>query len=811
MENAPAKDGRLDRLAPLLLLLVFIVLGAWARLVNAGSSASLWFDEAWRMQRLLDADSPLRQLFSPPNNIDPPLFNLVIYLLAQVHNTELVLRLASIIPGVLAILAAYLVGRQLFAGRWTALLAAFLIAFSPWATIFSKELKPYSLGLLVHLSVLYGVLWFQQRLTLRWTAVLAVTLLLSLFFSPNIVFAFPGICILMLWTAWEKKDRKLFRGTLVAGTVMLAGSILYYALLLQAPGGEDSFDPLKRYWQDHFCPAGSFTATVSWFFQRYLALYDKISFANHSMFDWAGDVLKSLYPLMALAGALIVLLRSRRQFFKLFCLFLLPVLVMVSFNLAGLWPFGPLRMNLFLLAYVLFPSLLLLDQCQRVRPWRNSFLPVGLAAALLMALQFPTDFDDFASRRVIQRDSAGVLTGLIESELEEQPAPLLVSWPGKPSFVYYTRYHETVSPLFREEGKKFKPIILRERDSRLYTNGMLLRTCQEHRQVATYCDHYNNIDQLLFRNDFSVTHQLFDGDKVRACILHSELTGYEDVKKPLFSSKWFSGRSEKWKNLYISPPLPLGNPPPGTLVVVNFDLKFNSDEKLIRFRFFDQDGSPKNLDHPFIENKISRIPRRLKLAAHTRLREPVEAFRLVLAARGTYDFVIDNVTWFITRPAEERPAVAQGTYRPRPGDRWNVFGKVDTLEQFWPDADQSYGWTMGDALIRFDDLAVSPEDTVLMLETHGWMPPGWRNEMNRNGLRVYLNGDRRARFLGPGSDPVRYYYFEIPSGIHTIRTLRIISNTFSPSKLGVGVDARDLGIDLKSVQFPIKAETAPAA
>ena len=208
MEKPPAKNGKVERLAPLLLLFAFILLGAWARVVNAGGSASLWFDEAWRIVRLLEADSVLVQAFSPPNHIDPPVFNLLIYLLAQVHNSELVLRLASIVPGVLAILAAWLVGRQLFASRWTALLAAFLVAFSPWATIFSKELKPYSLVLLLHLSVLYGFLRWRRKVTVGSTLLFAGTMAAALFFSPNIVFAYPGICILLLVTAGEKHDRR---------------------------------------------------------------------------------------------------------------------------------------------------------------------------------------------------------------------------------------------------------------------------------------------------------------------------------------------------------------------------------------------------------------------------------------------------------------------------------------------------------------------------------------------------------------------------------------------------------------------------
>ncbi len=806
MGNSTAKDGRRDRLAPLLLLLVFIVLGAWARLVNAGSSASLWFDEAWRIQHLLDAESLFQQMVSAPNHIDPPLFNLIIYLLAQVHNTELVLRLASIIPGVLAILMAWLVGRQLFAGRWLPLFSAFLVAFSPWMTIFSKELKPYALGVLVHMTVLYGILRYSRTPTARATATFTGLLILALFFSPNIVFAYPGICIAMLAMALRTGTRRRIVEALAAGTALLAGSALYYIAFLHGSVYEQSFNPRTSLW---FCPHETVAAAVGWFFRRYLGFYSKMAFTDYSLFEGVGAFLEILYPLMALAGAALVLFWSRRRFLQLFCLFLMPILAMVPFNILKLWPFGPLRMNLFLMVYIIFPPLILLDQIQRSRSRFSRYVPVGLAAALLMALQFPIHFGDYSSSRVTMRRSAEAVINIIEFNPADPPIPLLINRLGEPSFTYYSRHHQKVSNRFGACAGVFEPRVLASRDSPLYTTGELLRECQKNRQVAIYVSQYNEHDRLLFKNDFSIDHHSFDARNVHSCILHSEIAGYEESLRPLFSSKRFTGDSKEWKVIYRSPPLPLTDPQPGALVIVNFDLTFKSRGTSIQFRFIDQDGSPKPFAPSIIQNTTPGLPRRIESAVYTKIKQRPGTVSLEIAASGSYNFLLKNVNCFMTRTETPKPAIGPGTCQLRAGDRTRVLGALTSLDGFWPDDKHTFGWTTGDTLIRFDDLAVSPEDTVLMLKTFGWMPPGWRNEMNRNGLRVYLNGDRRARFLGPGGDPVRYYYFEIPSGIHTIRTLRIISNTFSPRKLGISDDARDLGIDLKSVQFPAMAQTAP--
>ncbi len=813
-----------------MILFAILALGSWARLVNAGSSASLWFDEAWRIQRLLDSDSLLRQIVSPPNHIDPPLFSLAIYFLAQVHNTELVLRLVSIIPGVLSILLAWLVGRQLFRGRWLPLLSAFLIAFAPWTTIFSKELKPYSLGLLVHLAVVYGFLRYRSHPTTRSTALFVLLLVLALFFSTNIIFAYPGICILMLVMGLSPASRgptaaatgkpgenrgagagKGRRTAVMIGacTALLAASMLYYTFFLHGADSPQSSSHLLSFWHEDFCPGGTISATTGWFFSRYLGFYSKLAFTDYSLFDGAGATLEILYPLMALAGAALVLIRSRRRFLLIICLFLMPVLVMIPFNLFEIWPFGPLRMNLFLMAYIVFPPLLLIDQWQVKWGRIDHFLPVGLIAVILMILQFPFAWNGYTSRREKIRQSAEALATIVDFRPDQMPIPLLINRTGMPSFSYYARHHESMSKRFSAAAGTFKQTVLADQNSRLYTTGLLLRQCQEHRQVAVYASHYNNIDRLLFHNPFTVDHHSFDGDNVHACILESEITGYEDDRRPLFSSKRFTGEVDKWKVVHTSPPLPLDGLVPGALAVVNFDLKFKSAGKSIRFRFIDQDGSGKPFAPSRVQNTSQRIPKCIETAVYTRIRQPVRAVKLSIAARGNYDFELKNVTCFATRTEESKPAIGSSVYRLRAGDRADVYEAVRSVERFWPDQQLSYGWTTGDSMITFHGLEVDPEASVLLLETFGWMPPSWQKEMNRNGLRVYLNGDRRARFLGPEGDPVRRYYFEIPPDIRTIDSIRILSNTFIPRNLGLNDDARALGIDVKSVQFPVRSEAEP--
>jgi len=655
MADSAANAPRWSRWLPLLLLAAIMVLGAGARLVNAGGSASLWFDEAWRIQKLLDADSLLRQIVSRPNHIDPPVFSLAVALLARLHNSELVLRLVSIVPGVLAILLAWRVGRHLFHGQWLPLFPPFLIAFSASATIYSKEMKPYSLALLIHLIVLLAAMRHGRSPTTRSTLLLTGLLLAALPCSPNIIFAWPGVCLLMLATTWSK-GRGPRRAALFGTTGLLTAALLVYGMFLRGAGGGHPFDYLGTYWQDAFGPRGPVKETVNWYLLQGLALFRKLAYCHWPFRDSARAVLAVLYPLMALSGMVLVLRRSRRLFLRHLCLFLLPVLTMVPFGIAGLWPFGPQRVNLFILAYLAFLPFLLLDEWQRRRPGEGGFLPAGPVVLLLMALQFPVGFGEFARWRVETRHADQALEALIRSRPTDTPIPLLVNNTGRPAFAYYSRHHAGMSVRWQAREHWFETEELAFAHSRLYTMGRLLRHCQSHRQVAVFLAHPTPADLELLDTEFTSCTPLYDGHQVHAALLQSRITRFADHRRPFLSFERFSGTCQEWTPVHVSAALPLGRPAPGSLVVINFHLKFNGVERNVRLRFIDQDGRSGAFHHSMEQNRSPRIPRRFSGAVYTLVTGPVESVGWVIEVEGDYDIVVTGAECFIVPPDDGRAA-----------------------------------------------------------------------------------------------------------------------------------------------------------
>jgi uncharacterized membrane protein len=142
------------------LLAAILLLAALLRFPGI-TAQSLWWDEvvSWQQSRLPFAE----MLLATAADNYPPLYNALVTLsMAVLGETELALRLPSALLGTLNILALYWVGR-LAAGRPAGLLAALLLALSPYHVWYSDEARMYAL-LACSATVLAGtVLSFAER------------------------------------------------------------------------------------------------------------------------------------------------------------------------------------------------------------------------------------------------------------------------------------------------------------------------------------------------------------------------------------------------------------------------------------------------------------------------------------------------------------------------------------------------------------------------------------------------------------------------------------------------------------------------
>lgn len=148
-------EGRTVRLALPLIILVGAVLRLWGL-----GDQSLWVDEILTIKAAnVDGAMTMADLFS---NIQGPLHTLIVRFVSRYSMSEAALRSISAVSGIATIPVVYVLGRDLV-NRRTGLVAAGLLAVSPFAIWYSQEVRNYSLLILLATASTLAVWRFIVR------------------------------------------------------------------------------------------------------------------------------------------------------------------------------------------------------------------------------------------------------------------------------------------------------------------------------------------------------------------------------------------------------------------------------------------------------------------------------------------------------------------------------------------------------------------------------------------------------------------------------------------------------------------------
>lgn len=164
-------------------VIVATILGAVLRLFRLGSQ-SLWMDEVSSLRNArafgqggLDALARADQV--------APLHSVTLWLSTVISgDTEVALRMPSVIAGVVLIPVMYLLGCRLLQSRWTGAIAALLVAISPYAIWYSQEARMYALLLLCTALAAY-LAWPVTERPLRKWELAAITFVTAIGFGMH--------------------------------------------------------------------------------------------------------------------------------------------------------------------------------------------------------------------------------------------------------------------------------------------------------------------------------------------------------------------------------------------------------------------------------------------------------------------------------------------------------------------------------------------------------------------------------------------------------------------------------------------------
>lgn len=282
--------GDLTLVAHYLVLAMIVIVGAVLRL-TALNRQSLWFDE---IDVVVRAQQPLGTVMRTfvAEGENGPLYNILLALWVRlVGVSEIAVRFPSAVAGILAIPLIYLLARRLTSPT-TGLLAAGLLAISPYHVWYSQEAKMYSLVVLLALASSACLAEALERNRRIWWAAYAIMTTLLFYTHVATVLVFVGQTAYVLATHRRWRGRE--RGWLVAAGVLTLPYVPIALWAMRVVGGG------VQTWQ----PAVSLWDAV-----RILGVKFSVNRADTLVETRAA----LLYVALAVAGAVVLALRRDRQ------------------------------------------------------------------------------------------------------------------------------------------------------------------------------------------------------------------------------------------------------------------------------------------------------------------------------------------------------------------------------------------------------------------------------------------------------------------------------------------------------------------
>ena len=188
---------------------VFTLVGLFVRLDDLGSY-SLWYDEAISsiaIESLVETGKPLLESGKVYIRGFPHLL-LGAVSSSILGSSDFALRLPSALTGTLTVPLTYLLGKELF-DRETGVTAAFLIAFSTWQIVWSRQVRMYSLLQLLYLASI--LLIYRTGNNLEPKNILLTAFTITLACMTHVTgYILPVIAIIYL--TWQKYTEIEFKG-----------------------------------------------------------------------------------------------------------------------------------------------------------------------------------------------------------------------------------------------------------------------------------------------------------------------------------------------------------------------------------------------------------------------------------------------------------------------------------------------------------------------------------------------------------------------------------------------------------------------
>lgn len=313
-----------------------IIFGIIVRFIQYLSNRALWIDEISLSINIVERSyieliAPLWHFQNAPIGF---LF-LEKFAIETFGNNEYALRLFPFIFGVLALILFYFLARNILHKNVTPLAVGLFAVLQP-LIYYSAEVKPYSLDVLITITLLLLTLKFGlTELKIKKVILLAISGIIVVWFSFSSIFILASIGLTLLFYIYTTKNIHNLKHIITIGVCWLLSFGSYYYYFLKNSHKSD-------YLQDFWTKMGAFMPLpptsqeeISWFYYTFIKLFN---------YETLGFYFSGIAAIIFVLGVYSLVTNKK---FTLLIMLCSPILLAVIASGLGLYPFS-IRLILFI-------------------------------------------------------------------------------------------------------------------------------------------------------------------------------------------------------------------------------------------------------------------------------------------------------------------------------------------------------------------------------------------------------------------------------------------------------------------------------
>lgn len=309
------------------IMLFILFLGLILRMAFIDKAEGLWNDEytSWMI-----ASIPLGKHFVDAvfSQCHMPFYYLYLkFFIRFFGNSDLMLRLTSVLTGFLSIIVMYFVGKE-FRNKNLGLLCAAFTSISSFLIYFSQEVRPYGiLFLFASLSLLFMLRLGRKQNLYNFIGFLIFQILIIFTHTIGFVFVFFNLIFMSAWVS--KIDNKYKKPVIIGWTSIVAFVLLMTPLIY----GIFTAHTFNQWW-------GSFTVSrLAFLFTDYFSpiLTNIVNAPDNFFYNFTLEfVIFAIIPaLIAIVGIIKSLTTESYKATGMFLVFLASIFVMVFMSILG--------------------------------------------------------------------------------------------------------------------------------------------------------------------------------------------------------------------------------------------------------------------------------------------------------------------------------------------------------------------------------------------------------------------------------------------------------------------------------------------